>query len=122
MNNRLRDIKQAQREKLLFREITDLFFKATYDDPSLKGISISRVELSSDKSICCIYFYVDGGERDFQAQLDTLKLYKPSLRAALAKRIDKRYTPDLVFKFDSLFSKRQGVEAALNSLPKEEKQ
>ena len=90
------------------------------DDRSLLGISLSRVELSPDKSVCVIYFYTPGGLEEFEQKLERLKLYKPSIRAALSKQINGRYTPELVFKFDTVYEKSMRVEHLLDELKKKE--
>ncbi len=113
-----RTIKIAQKEKLLFREISSLFMKASMDDPKLRGFTITRVELSADKGFCSVYFYTPDGKEVFHEQLETLKLYKPSLRKALSG-LKSRYTPDLVFKFDEQFEKQMRIENLLDKVKQE---
>ena len=112
----VRDIKRAQKEKLLLRTISNLFLQAALDEPRLSGLVINRVSLSSDKSLCTVYFYTSKGKAEFDEKLEILKLYKPSLRAALAKEIKSRYTPDLKFKFDDQFEKHQKLESLMYEL------
>ncbi len=95
------DIKRAQKASLLLKAISQLYWEATRDDKELSGLFISRVELSQDKGMCYVYFHTPEGQEFFNEKLKTLKLYKPSLRAALAKQIPGRYTPDILFKFDT---------------------
>ena len=95
------DIKRAQKASLLLKAISQLYWEATRDDKELLGLFISRVELSQDKGMCYVFFYTPEGQEFFKEKLQTLKLYKPSLRAALAKQIPGRYTPDIIFKFDA---------------------
>src|SRR6476659_8209315 len=95
------NVKNAQKESLLFREIAQLFMRAAQDDSRLNDIMVHRVQLSPDKGVCTVYFYTSQGEEQFKKLLDVLVLYKPSLRKALATRIRSRYTPELIFKFDS---------------------
>jgi len=110
------DIKRAQKASQLMRIICTLFSDATRDDVSLHGVMISRVDLSPDKSTCYVLFYTPEGEEAFKAVLQRLILYKPSLRAAIAKQIPSRYTPELVFKFDHAFAKAERVENLLTQL------
>lgn len=116
MTSSVRDIKRAQKESTLLRQISTLFMQTAMDDPRLKDIFINRVELSSDKGVCTVYFYSAKGEDYFNELLNVLKLYKPSLRTALARSIKSRYTPELIFKFDKQFEKQQKIENLLESL------
>lgn len=113
---RVNDIKRAQKASQLMRTICTLFSNTTRDDARLRGAMISRVELSPDKSTCYVFFYSPEGEAVFREILQYLILYKPSLRAAIAKQIPGRYTPELVFKFDQAFAKAERVEELLTQL------
>ncbi len=114
---KVHDIKRAQKTSLFLRTIGILFSKTLQDDHELNGIMVNRVELSPNKSTCCVYFYAAEGEEFFRTNmLPRLILYKPSLRAALAKEIAGRYTPELVFKFDAIFEKTMRIETLLSNL------
>jgi ribosome-binding factor A len=116
----VQDIKRAQRESQILRQVSQLFVQAGLDDPRLHDFFISRVRLSSDKGICYLYFYTARGEQYFKDMLGILKLYKPSMRKALAETLDARYTPDLVFIFDEQFEKQQKIESLLEKLKVDE--
>jgi ribosome-binding factor A len=118
--NRTSGIKRAQKESLMFREISRLFLSITIDEPRLRTIHVNRVGLSSDRSMCTVYFYTADGPQAFQALMPTLILYKPSLRKALSQAIPSRYTPDLIFKFDEQFEKQQRIEQLLEKIKTEE--
>ena len=77
---------------------------------------ITQVKLSPDKSNCNVFFYAPEGKEVFDQLFPILKLYKPSMRAAIAKSIASRYTPDLVFKFDNTKDKSNRVEQLLCEL------
>lgn len=112
----VKTIKLAQKESLLLKEISSLFMKAAADDPRLQRLTINRVSLSSDKSNCSVYFYTSGGLQEFKEILEVLKLYGPSLRTALAKSINARYTPHLIFKYDEQLEKEAKMNQLLDSL------
>jgi ribosome-binding factor A len=118
-SKRVSDIKKAQKEKLLFREISELFLQLTLDDNRLRDIHVNRVSLSADKSICYIYFYTAKGPEAFKEKLDIIKLYKPSLRKAIASKIKARYTPDLVFMFDEQYEKQEKIEQLFDKIKTE---
>lgn len=119
-NQRISDIKRAQKESLLLHELSSYFLRITMDDPRLKELTINRAKLSKDKSSCTIFFYCSGGLERFQELMPVLILYKPSMRKALADSIASRYTPQLIFKYDAPFERQLSIEALLDSI-KEEK-
>lgn len=110
------DIKRSQKESLLLRTISQLFHQAARDDSKLTAASITRVQLSPNKSLCTVYFYMPEGKEAFKKLLPSLTLYKPSLRKALSQEIRGRYTCELVFRFDEQFEKVEKIEKLLNSL------
>ena len=115
-DHRTRDIKKAQKESLLLREISGLLLQASMDDPRLQKVVVSRVSLSDDKGSCNVFFYTAQGKQGFEELLEVLKLYKPSLRAALAKKIRARYTPNLIFRFDDQIEKSEKMNALFEQL------
>jgi len=115
-NAHTKDIKRAQKESLLYKHLAPLFNQIALDDPRVAGMTLNRVELSANKSTATLYFYSDQGEADFKENLDTLILYKPSLRAAIAKLVPSRYTPELIFKFDDRFEKELKINKLLDKL------
>jgi ribosome-binding factor A len=114
-------IKRSQKESLYLRTIGKLFNQVAQDDAKLRGIFISRVMLSDDKSHLTVLFHSMEGEEHFQKVFDALVVYKPSLRKALAQEIQSRYTPDIVFKYDVMFDKIQRVESLIDQVsPRED--
>lgn len=119
-DSRVQDIKKARKERLFFREISNLFLQITLDDSRVQGISITRVKLSPDKSLCTVYFYAPEGREFFNEKLEILKLYKPSMRKAIAAKIKARYTPDIRFAFDDHYEKQEKLELLMDKIKKEE--
>lgn len=117
---RLREIKHAQREAQLLREISNFFLRITLDEPRLQGMYISRVKLGANRSMCTVFFYSPDGLGDYEAKRPLLVMYKPALRTALAKTLHGRYTPDLVFEFDAQYEKQRKVDDLLQRLQEEE--
>ena len=116
MTSSVSNVKRAQKESQLFREISQLFMQASMDDSRLSGIFVNRVQLSPDKGVCTVFFYTADGEEHFNTLLHTLTLYKPSMRKALASLIRGRYVPDLIFKFDKQFAKQQRIEELIEQV------
>ena len=120
INRRIQDIKRAQKESFLFREVSTHLAQLFAENKDLNSMVPTRVKLSPDKGRCTIFFTVPGGEQEFKEKLQTLILYKPSLRSALAKSMQSRYTPDITFKYDAVLEKARHIDDLLDSL-KEDK-
>jgi len=112
-------VKRAQKESLLHQLLLQLYLQLMLDDKRLQGMSITRVKLSPDKSVCSVFFHTDQGELGFKERFNTLVLYKPSLRKAIADAIPSRYVPNLVFKYDAQVEKQQRVEEILKKIKDE---
>lgn len=116
INRRVSDIKRAQKASLLLQTIAPLISQAMQDNKNLNGLFVNRVELSPDKGTCYVLFYCLQGEDEFNKKLPELILYKPSLRAALARQINGRYTPEIIFKYDAVQSHVDKIENLLQDL------
>jgi ribosome-binding factor A len=109
-------IKHEQREKLLLRELASLLQMRATEDPLIGKASLTRVTLSPDRSSCALFFYMPEGAAAFDPILEQLKLYKPSMRAALAKTLTGRGVPELSFRFDDQFEKQSRLHSIMDSL------
>ncbi len=119
-NSHVSDIKRAQKERLLFRELSKLLLEIKHENSRLRDVSLNRVMLSADKSLCTAYFYTPKGPDSFKEVLEILKLYKPSMRKTLAARIKARYTPDLRFAFDEHYEKQEQFEQLMEKIKAED--
>ncbi|MCX5924872.1 MAG: 30S ribosome-binding factor RbfA [Candidatus Dependentiae bacterium] len=120
-SKRQQDVKHAQRESFLHREIASLVTHVVSDDPLLTGLFINRVKLSPDRGRCTVYFFTINGKDDFDQKLPVLILYKPSIRNAVAKAMQSRYTPEIRFAYDSSYDKQRHVDDLIEKLKDEGK-
>ena len=121
MSKQQQEIKKAQKESYFYKEISQLFRQIAIDEPSLNGIFINRVSLSSDGGTCVILFLASNGKPEFEEKLKTLVLYKASLRTSLAKTSHGRYTPKLIFRYDDDQEKVEKINRLLDTLKAEGK-
>lgn len=120
-SKRQQDVRHAQRESFLYREIASQVNKIIIDEPLLVDMQINRVKLSSDRGQVTVFFYTPGGKAAFDAKLPTLKLYKPSIRNAVAQAMQSRYTPQIRFTFDATYDKQCQVNDLIEQLKDEGK-
>lgn len=121
-NSHVAQIKRSQKESLLLRELSKMLHQLSLDDKELHSLTINRVELSRDKSICTVYFYDAIGAELFQEKLSKLVLYKPAMRKKLASILQSKYVPNIKFMFDDQFETTQRVETLIDVAKKEFKE
>jgi ribosome-binding factor A len=113
-------VKREQKTALFLREISSLIQNLSQDEPKLSKIYVSRVELSKDYKICYVYFSTYTDKKDFDEALEILKLYKPSLRRALAQVVVGKYTADLKFLYDESKEKERRMHELLDKIAQEQ--
>ena len=116
------NIKRSQKESFLLKEISKMIHQLSLDEPKLAGLTINRVQLSRDKSVCNVYFYDPDGIEAFKEKKQYLILYKPSLKKSIASAMHSRYVPDIKFIFDIKFEKQQKIESIIDKVKKEFKE
>lgn len=119
ISSRLSSIKTAQKESSILRIISVLFEEAVRESNELEGWYVTRVQLSAGKTVAYVYLYSEKGSEAFKTALEKIKVYKPSMRKALATELQKRYTPDIVFSFDGQLKKAMRIEKLLDSVKEE---
>ncbi|HBS47989.1 TPA: hypothetical protein DEO28_02775 [Candidatus Dependentiae bacterium] len=112
-NKNLSVIKKERRKSFFLRELSNLIFTISQNEPLLISIRPSRVEFSEGEGMCFVYFEAPSKEV-FDNALKVLTLYKPSVRKALSKSRQSRFTPDLLFKYDEILEKSRKIEELLD--------
>ena len=114
------NIKREQKKSFLLREISRLLYEVGQEESAVRNVFVTRVDLSADTGICYVYFATAAtgatSEEVWDAALDKLKLYKPSMRSKLSKSMHSRYTPDLLFLFDEKQEKIQHLNSLLDKV------
>ena len=87
-------------------------------DPRLSGASISRVDVSPDLKAAKIYITAASKEES-KRTMDGVKKAKGFFRSHLAKVLNLRYTPELMFYYDNIAEEAQRVEQLLTELEHE---
>ena len=107
---------------LLKREISELLVNGVRDERIHQAmITITTVEVSGDLQHAKIFFSLFGEEQKKAEVLVCLEEAKGFIRGELARRLQLRRSPDLVFKIDQGISKGSSVLDLLTSLELERK-
>lgn len=121
--SQVHEIKREQKKSFYFQQLTELFHFLTEEEPLLRGIYISRVDLSKDGGICYIFFLAyphltEPPQVIFEQALEYLKLYKQSFRKAFIQTIHTKYAPDLMFLFDDKQEKIKRIDGLFDKINK----
>ena len=107
---------------LIKREISELLMNGVRDERIHQSmITITAVEVSGDLQHCKIFFSLFGEDKDSDAILACLDDAKGFLRGELARRLQMRRAPDIVFKVDRGIIKGTSVLNILDELEAERK-
>jgi ribosome-binding factor A len=69
-------------------------------DPRLAFVTVTRVEVADDLRRCKVFVSVIGDRHQARQSLDALKHAAGFLRGEMGRKIDLRYTPELIFVED----------------------
>lgn len=118
----LHDIKRDKRKKLYLRELSVIVQALATQEPAVADVYVTRIEFSADTGICFVYFtsFVPDGLASYEKALEILKLYKGSMRKELARSVNARYTPELVFVYDENKEKERHIHGLLDKVLEEE--
>ena len=90
-------------------------------DVQLTSVSISRVEVSDDLKQARIFFTVLGGRKAIKEAGAALERARGFMRSHLAKNLNMRYTPNLLFKYDEIAEKVEHIENIFQEIANEGK-
>ena len=82
------------------REVVGMSILADLQDPRIKDVTVTRVEVSGDMRNAKVFVSVMGDEAKQNLSLRGLQSAAGYLQSKCAKRIDTRYTPQLQFVLD----------------------
>jgi ribosome-binding factor A len=99
----------------LLREVADVLTRKVRD-PRVKAATLTGIQLSNDlKHAKIFYSFIGDGEdiKPVQAGLDSAKGF---IKREIGRRVELKYIPDIVFKFDPTLRKAQDMEELFERL------
>ena len=90
-------------------------------DPKLRGVSISRVEVTDDLRIARIYFTVLENHKKVKSAEKGLQRAKGFMRSHIARTLNLRFTPALQFLYDETAEKVEELDALFQEIANERK-
>jgi ribosome-binding factor A len=111
--------KRSSRVAEAIRKELALLVIGKVQDPRLHTLTISRVEVNDDMSLAQIYFTVFGGDKEIKEATKGLQRAKGFLRSHIARTLNLRFTPDLLFRYDDRVEKVAELEEIFQEIANE---
>jgi len=108
--------KRAVRVADVIKNELSLLLVQKAQDPQLREVTISRVELSDDLRHAKIYFTLLPGKASVEKVNRSLIKAAGFMRSHLAKTLNLRFTPELRFWYDKEFEKVEKIERLLDEI------
>ena len=99
--------RRAQKAAEAIREVVGMAILAELNDPRIRDVTVTYVEVSGDLRLAKVHVSVMGDETKQQLSLRGLQSAAGFLQSKCAKRINTRYTPKIEFYLD------QGVKSSI---------
>jgi len=99
--------RRAQKAAEAIREVVGMAILADLNDPRIRDVTVTYVEVSGDLRHAKVHVSVMGDETKQNLSLRGLQSAAGFLQAKVAQRVDLRYTPRLQFLLD------QGVKRSI---------
>ena len=101
--------------ELVRRELA-ILIQREMDDPAIRGVSLTAVEMSRDLRLATVYFSEMPGSVDATEAERHLNHATGFLRRLLGQRIDMRRIPELRFRFDTSIERGAQLSRLIDSL------
>jgi ribosome-binding factor A len=108
--------RQLRAGELIRHALAEFFLRDGVTDDELKGIflTVTEVKVSPDLRHATVYLMPTNAQDDRQA-VTAVARHGKFIRGELARRIELRYVPELVFTLDESFDNSQRIEELLRS-------
>lgn len=106
--------------KALIREVSTLL-QRNIKDPRISGIvSVTDVELSSDCRHAKIFVSIFGEKEEQDKTMKALESSTGYIRTEISKRLEMRFSPEIVFKMDDSLERGSRVSGILDKISRGE--
>jgi len=90
------------------------------NDPRIGFVTITGVEVTPDLHLARVYYTVIGDEAARRNCAAGLKSATPFIRQQLGRQLQMRYTPDLLFHYDSSIDYGNRIDSLLRDIKRDE--
>lgn len=104
---------------LIRKEVSEMLLRVV-KDPRIGLVTITQVKVTEDYRLARIRFSVPGTSEERERSQKGLDSARGYIRKELARRINLRYTPEILFEFDPSIEYAIHIGEVLQSLKKKE--
>jgi len=104
----------------MVREELALLLLHGLKEPRLLDATVTRVSMTDDLKQAIIYYTVSGTEKQKKEAAKGWERAKGFIRSQLAKKLQLRYAPEPVFKYDRTMAQQERIEQLLSEIKDEE--
>jgi len=108
-----------KRSSRLSGEIYQILAEACYSklsDPRLKGIQLTKIDMTDDLQLVKVFYYLEGSEDDKKRCLKGLRSAKGFLKKCISGKLGLRVTPDIKFFYDEGLESAEKMDKILRDL------
>jgi ribosome-binding factor A len=110
------NFKRADRvAELIQAELSDILLK-DIRDPRIGVLTITGVKVSDDLRVAKVFFVEMGQDACRKETQDGLKKATSFIRKELGRRLQLRYTPEIIFRMDPSFAYGSRIDRILSEL------
>lgn len=99
----------------IHKEVSSLLLKGL-KDPRIGFVTITAVDVTPDLHLARIYYSVMGDEEARKNTQKGLNSSVPYIRRELGRRLRMRYTPDILFQYDSSLEYGNRIESLIREI------
>ena len=103
----------------ILKEVADLLMRKV-KDPRVQGITLSGIDLGNDLKIAKVYYSLIGGRAEIEKAQSGLESAKGFIKHEVGRRLDLKYLPEIVFKYDPSLAQGDHMEKIFEKIKKEE--
>ena len=101
---------------LVAQEVASMLMQGEVKDPKIGLVTITRVKLSPDMKHARIFFSVMGGDKAVRETGHALNRARGFIRRTLAKKVQLKYIPEILFEYDDSLEYSMRIEELLNDI------
>jgi len=116
------NFKRADRvAELIQAELSDILLKEIRD-PRIGTLTVTGVKISDDLRVAKVFFVEMGQDTCSQETREGLKKATSFIRKELGRRLQLRYTPEIIFRADPSFAYGSRIDRILAELEEQGKE
>ena len=99
----------------ILKEISSILLEKV-KDPRVRGVTFTGIKLSNDLKIARVFYSVFGQENQIEKAHAGLESAKGFIKREISLRMSLRYTPEIIFKYDTSLESGSHMERLFDKL------